>query len=73
MKGQKNRVSFVAVRNANGRLVSKAGKSNLIVSDNSKNGDVNFKAAYSGRFFEFSLSKAKIKSAYAKSIAETTL
>ena len=73
MHGRTGKISVVAVRNANNRLVSKSRKSTLIVSDDSKNGEVAFRAVYGRKAFSLTISRAKIKKAYAQSIAETIL
>ena len=73
MKEYKNKISILAVRNANGRLVAKAGKSTHIVSDNSKNGIVAFRAVFGGKSFDLNITRANIKTAYAKSRAKTIL
>jgi stringent starvation protein B len=73
MAGRKSNISVIAVRKANRKLVSNSGKSATILSDNSKNGEVAFRAIYRGKAYDLSISKAKIKAAYAKSVAETIL
>ena len=65
------KISISAVRTANGKLVSKGGKSAHLVTDNSKNGAVAFRAVYMGKSYDLNISKDKIKTTYARSLAET--
>ena len=61
-------ISVSAVRNANERLMSKRGVQAHIVSQNSRDGNIQFKGTYSGRTYDIKFSKAQIESAYAKAL-----
>ena len=60
-------ISVKTVRSANERLMSKRD-SQSHVSQESRNGSIQFKGTYSGRTYEIKLSKAEIESAYAKAL-----
>ncbi|RYE17945.1 MAG: hypothetical protein EOP45_14900 [Sphingobacteriaceae bacterium] len=68
-----DKISLSAVRNANGKLVSRDSKSVHVISDNSKNGAVKFRAEYMGKSYDLSISKDAIKDGYAKSLAKTSV
>ncbi len=65
------KISINAVRNANSKLVSRVGKLSHIAYDNTKNGTVAFRAVYSGKAYDLSVTKEGIKTAFAKSLAST--
>ncbi|MFK7000232.1 hypothetical protein V3Q90_05810 [Flavobacterium oreochromis] len=71
MKKTNKGISLNAVRNANNKLVARSGSPVRFISDNSKNGAVSFSAVYYGKIYDLNISKANIKEAYAKSLAET--
>lgn len=71
MQGRAKNISIKAVRKANGKLVSGRVTPLNVVSDNSKNGNVVFRAMFRGKAYDLNITKAKIRASYAKSIAET--
>lgn len=62
------KVSVNAIRRANTKLVCGGNRQSF---DDSKNGNLNIKARYLGRFYELNISSQDIKDAYSKSIEKT--
>lgn len=66
----KRKVSVNAIRRANTKLVCGSNRSPLS-SDDSRNGALNIKTSYLGRFYELYISPEKIRDAYSKSVEKT--